>query len=98
MVSTRIVSLPLLVVALVVACLLGGCGDEAAAGEGGEASPSPAPAWLAAEAAAQAERLGDLAPEAAFWRYDSVHDSYTIVLIGEFHTAHSISPGVCSIA
>ncbi len=95
MVSTRIVSLPLvlLAAALAAASLLGGCGDEATAGEGAEASSSPAPAWLASEAAAQAERLGDPAPEAAFWRYDPTHDSYTIVLIGEFDTAHSIRDG-----
>jgi len=96
--TTRVVYVALIAVslfaALAVACLLSGCDDAATADEAATASPSPAPAWLVAEAAAQAERLGDPSPEAAFWRYEPTHDTYTIVLVGEFDTAHSIRSGV----
>ncbi|MBN2204815.1 MAG: hypothetical protein JW767_07320 [Thermoleophilia bacterium] len=96
--KTRIVSPALIAVslfaALAAACLLSGCGEAATADEAATASPSPAPAWLVEEAAAQAERLGDPSPEAAFWRYEPLHDTYTIVLVGEFDTAHSIRSGV----
>ncbi len=70
---------------------------------------SPAPAWLAEEAAAQAERLGDRAPNgAAFWGYlrdpelgrltssgpdDPSHAAYVIVLVGKFDTAHLVRSG-----
>lgn len=110
-VKTRIVSLALIAVsllaALAAACLLSGCGDDITAGEVATTSPSPAPAWLAAEATAQAERLGDSPPDAAYWGYlrdpelgrltssgpdDPSHAAYVIVLVGEFDTVHSKPP------
>lgn len=111
-VKTRIVSLALIAAALLAApaaaSLLAACGDETTAGEAPTNSPSPAPAWLAEEAAAQAERLGDRAPDAAFWGYlrdpelgrltssgpdDPSHAAYVIVLVGEFDTAHLVRSG-----
>jgi len=110
-VTTRIVSLALIAVSLLAAlagaCFLGGCGDDGAA-NASATTPSPAPAWLVEEAAAQAERLGVPSPEAAFWGYlrdpelgkltssgpdDPSHAAYAIVLVGEFDTAHLIRSG-----
>lgn len=94
-----------LLFALAGACLLGGCGTGTAASGPTTSPPSPPPDWLAAEATSQAERLGDPAPEAAFWGYlhdpelgtltssgpdDPSHAAYVIVLVGEFDTARLI--------
>jgi hypothetical protein len=103
-----------LLAVLAAAPLLAGCGGEATAGDVSTASPSPAPAWLASEAAELAARFHDPSPDAAYWGYlrdpelgsltssgpdDPSHAAYVIVLIGEFATVtHAGPPSLSSPA